>query len=111
MEDFLGMFMSIFMLLFTWAIISACSQKSLEQIDAEVVQPGIQLCKKFISLGNVKGKTLEEIEEVVGPPNSWAFVSRDTKLLQWMATGYHICLIFSLDDICQGIISESRQFN
>ena len=76
-----------------------------------VKEPGRSLNKKFVSLGNLKGKTLKEITDVCGDPNSYSTsIGADgnpVKIIQWMATGYHIVLLFDSDDICLGISSET----
>lgn len=67
--------------------------------------PGRELQKKFISLGNMAGRKRSYIETVVGPPNSISQITGSKVLCQWMATGYHIALVFK-DDICEGISDE-----
>ena len=69
------------------------------------VAPGRSLQSKFIGLGTLAGKSKEEIISVVGAPNSISLLPDDKTLLQWMATGYHIALIFN-DDICEGVSHE-----
>ncbi len=67
-----------------------------------VKTPGKVLAQKFVSLGDMSGKTYTEIKKVVGTENS---VSRTTNsdgevvtIRQWMATGYHIVLLFDSED-------------
>lgn len=62
--------------------------------------------KKFVSLGTLQGKTLEEIVAVVGQPCAISAIGDGKVLRQWQATSYHIALIFDQDDICLGISSE-----
>ena len=69
-----------------------------------VKAPGRALQQKFISLGNFQGQTRKQIEAVVGPPNSISAVGNGT-LCQWMATGYHIAVLFD-GDVCKGITHE-----
>lgn len=68
------------------------------------------LQKAFLSLGNVMGKTEEEVSAVVGPPNSRNAMAGGY-LLQWMATdvggAYHVSLMFGPDGRCQGIVGET----
>ncbi|QDT99003.1 hypothetical protein [Gimesia aquarii] len=70
-----------------------------------VKEPGRQLQRKFIKLGDLRGKHKDEIVQVVGPPQSISAVDESTILLQWTATGYLIALIFEAD-ICKGINQE-----
>ena len=74
-----------------------------------VLNPGVKLRNKFISLGDMRGKHKNEIYRVVGTPNSIS-AHDDGELLQWLATGYHIALIFQ-NDICQGISHEYAHTN
>lgn len=71
----------------------------------DVTAPGRALQRKFMSLGDMRGMTRARIEAVAGTPNSFGALGGNQILLQWMATGYHIALVFE-DDICQGITSE-----
>ena len=71
----------------------------------DVTAPGRALQRRFMSLGDMRGMTRAHIESVVGTPNSFGALGGGQILLQWMATGYHIALVFE-DDICQGITSE-----
>ncbi len=76
-------------------------------ISAMVKQPGRNLNSKFISLGELKGKTKEEITSVVGPPNSISATPEGKTVCQWMATGYHIALLFD-GEVCEGITHEFK---
>ena len=76
-----------------------------------VKAPGRALATKFKSLGSMTGKSYEQIKSVVGPENS-----RSTKTLedgkvvtvrQWIATGYHIVLLFDENDNFICISSET----
>jgi hypothetical protein len=75
-------------------------------IQAAAAAPGNELAKKFAGMGNLIGKTRQEIEAVVGPPQSFSATGDGEFLLQWMANTYHICLIFDAEGRCQGITSE-----
>ena len=80
-------------------------------MSAGVKQPGRSLNEKFVSLGNLKGKTLKEITDVCGNPSSYSTTvgadGNPVKIVQWMATGYHIVLFFDSNDICLRISSET----
>lgn len=71
-----------------------------------VVSPGVELIKKFNNVGNMKGKTLEEISKVCGKPNSIHY-GYGYILCQWYATGYHIALEFDNQRNFKTIMSES----
>ena len=68
---------------------------------------GRALQQQFVNLGVLQGKSRSDIEAVVGSPNSVSAAGPDTVLCQWMATGYHIALLFDADNICQGITHEA----
>jgi len=71
-----------------------------------VKAPGVSLNKKFVSLGTLSGKTLEEIVAVAGQPSAVSAIGNGNILRQWQATSYHIALIFDQNDICLGVSSE-----
>ena len=75
---------------------------------AAVKAPGIALQQKFIKLGILKGKTLAEIQNACGAPNSISMGVDGVKIYQWIATGYHIVLLFDENDICLGVSSETK---
>jgi len=68
--------------------------------------PGRQLAIRFQSLGNMTGKTLNEIVTVVGAPNARSFMANKQILYQWQATGYYIAILFDASDKMIGITSE-----
>ncbi len=70
-----------------------------------VREPGRQLRNKFINLGDLRGMTKSEIVSFVGPPQSISAIDESTTLLQWMATGYLIALVFE-GDVCKGVNQE-----
>ena len=75
---------------------------------AMVKAPGNVLQQKFIKLGTLKGKTLNEIQSACGAPSSISRGADGVKIYQWMATGYHIVLLFDENDICLGVSSETK---
>ena len=76
-------------------------------ISAVVKLPGMGMQKLFQDLGELKGKTLTEIQSKVGSPSSVSATGDGGTLRQWMATGYHIALIFDENEICQGVSHEA----
>ena len=76
--------------------------------NAAVKAPGSVLQQKFIKLGTLKGKTLREIQSVCGAPNATSVNAEGIKIYQWMATGYHIVLLFDENNICLGVSSETK---
>ena len=81
-------------------------------IGAAVKAPGNLLATKFQSLGNMSGKTYEEIKKVVGVENSISSTVNDAgeviKIRQWISTGYHITLLFDSEDNFICISSETK---
>ena len=69
--------------------------------------PGRSLSQKFISLGIMSGKHMNDIIDVVGPPNSRSPVGNKL-LLQWIATGYHISIMFDENGFYEKITSETN---
>lgn len=67
--------------------------------------PGMNLQSKFTSLGDLQGKTMDEIVAVVGPPNALSGAPDGKTVCQWMATGFHIVLLFN-DKVCEGITHQ-----
>lgn len=81
-------------------------------IGAAVKAPGAVLATKFASLGDMSGKTYNEIKRVVGVENSVSSTVNDAgetiKIRQWMSTGYHITILFDANDNFIGISSETK---
>jgi hypothetical protein len=71
----------------------------------DVTAPGRALAKKFGALGNLQGRTKQEIVASVGRPTSFSALTGNQTLLQWQATGFHIALIFD-GEICGGVTHE-----
>ena len=62
--------------------------------DRSIVAPGRELHARFMSLGEMSGKTLDDVVSVVGPPSSSSSIAFGHTLLQWQATGCHVALLF-----------------
>ena len=77
-------------------------------IRAIVRGPGSSLHSKFVKLGTLRGRPLKEITSVCGEPNSVSVTKDGNTVRQWMATGYHIVLLFDKNDICLGVTSETK---
>lgn len=79
---------------------------------AAVKAPGAVLATKFQSLGDMSGKTYNEIKSVVGAENSISTQVNDEgeviKIRQWISTGYHITLLFDSNDNFICISSETK---
>lgn len=74
-------------------------------ISALTTASGRSLQSKFVALGTLKGKKKGYIISKVGQPNSFSTTADGKQILQWMAAGYHICLIFD-DNTCEGVSHE-----
>ena len=70
------------------------------------------LQNKFAQIGNIQGRTTEEIIAAVGRPNSVSNADGGTTIMQWIKAsaftgGFHIALIFDRNGICGGITHQS----
>lgn len=63
------------------------------------------LQKKFISMGNMKGKKLAEIVAVAGPFKIRQTL-KDGTAYTWGKAKYAICLAFDVNGICTRVLSE-----
>jgi len=88
---------------FAWGIIGGTILFVI--ISAMVSAPGRSLQNKFVGLGTLVGKSKHEIIAEVGAPNSISSLPNGKTILQWVATGYHIALIFN-GDVCEGVSHE-----
>ena len=82
-------------------------------IHALVRAPGSMLQAKFANLtknsnGVIAGKTYDEIVAACGAPSSVSPTGDGGKLCQWLATGYHIALIFDANNVCVGVSHEAK---
>ena len=82
-------------------------------MSAVVRAPGSVLQAKFANLtkntnGVIAGKTYDEVVAACGTPSSVSPTGDGGKLCQWMATGYHIALIFDEKNVCVGISHEAK---
>ncbi|WP_428410226.1 hypothetical protein [Hyphococcus sp.] len=66
----------------------------------------------FVDMGDVTGKTINEIIAKVGPPSSVSAVGAGEELYQWIETnsagGYHYALLFK-DGKCEGYTHQHAQ--
>jgi len=75
---------------------------------------GNLLQKKFIDLGDLSGKSLNEIIEKVGTQSSFstcAITDKDNEhgfLYNWTASGYSITLLFDSEYKCIGVSNETK---
>ncbi len=76
----------------------------------DVTGPGRRLCERFKALGDMTGKTVDEIIAGVGSPTSRSAMAHGQVLLQWQATGYHVALLFKAEGRMVGITHESAHF-
>ncbi|MDE7083659.1 MAG: hypothetical protein K2O81_00285 [Clostridia bacterium] len=67
---------------------------------------GRELNKKFVALGELKGKTYTEIKNEVGAENSISYTENGC-LRKWVRPSYNITLLFDKDDVCLGVSSET----
>lgn len=80
-------------------------------ISVGVKAPARMLQQNFVKLGNMTGKSYEEIAAVVGPANADSPKVGDNgevlTIKQWIKPGYHISLVFDQDNRCIGKTHES----
>ena len=82
-------------------------------MNAAVKAPGGLLQAKFANLtkdtnGVIAGKTYDEVVAACGAPTSVSPMGDGGKLCQWMATSYHIALLFDAENVCIGISHEAK---
>lgn len=82
-------------------------------MSALVRAPGAVLQTKFANLtketnGVIAGKTYDEIVAACGAPSAVSPTGTGGKVCQWMATGYHIALLFDENNICSGVSHEAK---
>lgn len=80
---------------------------------AAVRAPGAVLQTKFANLtkstgGVIAGKTYDEIVAACGAPSAVSPIATGGKLCQWMATGYHVALLFDENNVCTGVSHEAK---
>jgi len=66
-----------------------------------------ELAARFASVGNLVGKTSDEIVKVVGQPTSVS-PTASGKLLQWQCTGYHVGIVFGRNGIFDHVACEHK---
>jgi hypothetical protein len=76
----------------------------------DVTGPGRTLHSRFQALGDMSGKTADEIIAVVGPPTSRSSMAFGQMLLQWQATGCHMALLFDAEGRFLEISHEYAQY-
>jgi hypothetical protein len=60
----------------------------------DITGPGRELHARFVALGEMTGKTADEIICAVGQPTSRSSMAFGQMLLQWQAPGCHMALLF-----------------
>ncbi|WP_157968619.1 hypothetical protein [Streptomyces geranii] len=73
--------------------------------DSGALPGGRKLAQGFAGLGNLVGRSRDDIIAVVGPYSSFSLVGSNQVLLQWQSDVYHIALLFE-EDNCMGITHE-----
>ncbi|MFJ3439875.1 hypothetical protein ACIPM2_01645 [Streptomyces sp. NPDC086081] len=73
--------------------------------DSGLLPDGRALARSFAGLGNLVGRSKDEIVDVVGPYSSFSVAGPHQVLLQWQSDVYHIALLFE-GDVCVGITHE-----
>jgi hypothetical protein len=76
----------------------------------DVTAPGRELHLRFLTLGDMTGKTADEIIAVVGPPSSISSMAFGQTLMQWQASGCHMALLFGADGQFVKITHQYAQY-
>ncbi|MGN0650300.1 MAG: hypothetical protein ACI4KM_07675 [Oscillospiraceae bacterium] len=63
--------------------------------------------KKIETLGELKGKSIDEIVDMIGLPDSQMQVSNG-KFCQWVQFGYHLSLTFDKEGVCTAVDSMKK---
>lgn len=78
-------------------------------MDFAVTQPGRDMQKKFAKLEPLSGKTYAQIKKKCGAPASISTTTdadgETVQIVQWMKAGFHIVLLFDMNDVCLGVSS------
>lgn len=65
----------------------------------------VNLSRRFMSLGDMYGKSRQQIVDTVGEPTTVSYLGR-AQLLQWQVPGYHIALRIDDCGMFAGITHE-----
>jgi hypothetical protein len=91
-----------------WVVIAPLVGVALFFVIAWAVRaPGRALQARIVRLGDLRGWTRDDLTEYVGPPQAVSAQPGGKVLLQWMAAGYHIALLFDKDGVCEGVSHEA----
>src|SRR5206468_1625665 len=71
--------------------------------------PGKQLIRNFVALGNMTGKSRADIEKIVGPPSKTSVLEDGKILCQWVVADTKVALMFR-DDIFAGVSQEFSDY-
>lgn len=76
----------------------------------DVTAPGRELHARFLALGDMTGKTADEIIAAAGRPSSISSIAGNQTLLQWQATGCHVAMLFGPDGRFVKITHQYAQY-
>ncbi len=89
----------------TWAIFLTLG--TLISLIGALCRARFGLRARFRAAGVLVGRSKADVVKAIGrEPNSWTAAGPGRELLQWMESGYHICLVFQ-DGVCEGVTHES----
>ena len=74
------------------------------------MEPGRQLHQRFLRLGELDGRTCEQIISAVGDPCAVVPMSEGRILLEWQATGCRMGLLFDCDRRFVDVAHEFAQY-
>lgn len=55
---------------------------------------GRELSLRLLALGDLRGKSADQLIEILGPPSSISSMAAGRTLVQWQRTSYHVALLF-----------------
>lgn len=80
---------------------------SLLRLFTSVANPGKMIQKKFVALGDMKGKTIAQITQAVNLKPSLVTNNSDgTKIVKWQMTWFYISLLFDKDGKLVKIVEQ-----
>ncbi len=65
----------------------------------------LDLSWRVRALGEVRGRSIAQVTEWLGPPNARS-TGHNHVLLQWQRVGYHVVLKFGTDGECLGVVHQ-----
>ena len=65
-----------------------------------------RLEQRFVKMGTLKGRSLDEIVRIAGKPSHRGRIDARRELLEWRRIRFHLALTFT-DGVCDGVAYQS----